>query len=175
MSERRSANDNYLAADVANLEALFADMLAAYPELEADEELRADMLEGETNFHAVLTRLVNGERDADSLAKAVAGRISDLQSRKSRAERRKEAMRSLMFKLLKAAGVPRVPLAEATISIGKKAASVEIVDEALLPKAYVRVSTSPDKTAIKEALQAGTDVPGAKMGEAGEQLSVRVA
>jgi len=175
MSERRSANDNFLAADVANLEALFADMQAAYPELEADEELRADMLEGETNFHAVLTRLVNGERDADSLAKAVAGRISDLQARKSRAERRKEAMRSLMFKLLKAAGVPRVPLAEATISIGKKAAAVEIVDEALLPKAYVRVSTSPDKTAIKEALQAGKKVRGAQMGEAGEQLSVRVA
>lgn len=175
MSERRFANDNYLAADVANLEALFADMLAAYPELESDEELRADMLEGETNFHAVLTRLVNGERDADSLAKAVAGRISDLQARKSRAERRKDAMRSLMFKLLKAAGVPRVPLAEATISIGKKAAAVEIIDEALLPKAYLRVSTSPDKTAIKEALQAGKKVSGARMGEAGEQLSVRVA
>jgi hypothetical protein len=171
----KPANDNYLAADVANLEALFADMLAAYPELEADEELRADMLEGETNFHAVLTRLVNGERDADSLAKSVALRISDLQARKSRAERRKEAMRSLMFKLLKAAGVPRVPLAEATISIGKKAAAVEIVDEAALPQAYVRVSTSPDKTAIKEALQSGASVPGAKMGEAGEQLSVRVA
>ncbi len=171
----KPANDNFLVADVANLEALFGDMLAAYPELEADEELRADMLEGETNFHAVLTRLVNGERDADSLAKAVAGRISDLQARKSRADRRKEAMRSLMFKLLKAAGVPRVPLAEATISIGKKAASVEIIDEGLLPKAFVRVSTSPDKTAIKEALQAGKKVRGAKMGEAGEQLSVRVA
>lgn len=175
MSERRSANDNFLAADVANLEALFAEMLAAYPELEADEELRADMLEGETNFHAVLTRIVNVERDADSLVKAVAGRISDLQARKARAERRKEAMRSLMFKLLKAAGVPRVPLAEATISIGRKAAAVEIVAEAALPRAYVRISTSPDKTAIKEALQAGKKVRGAKMGEAGEQLSVRVA
>ncbi len=175
MSEKRSANDNFLAADVANLEALFADMLAAYPELEADEELRADMLEGETNFHAVLTRLVNGERDADSLAKAVAGRISDLQARKARAERRKEAMRSLMFKLLKAAGVPRVPLAEATISIGKKAATVEIVDEALLPANVVKITTAPDKKAIADLLKAGTDVPGAKMGEAGEQLSVRVA
>lgn len=171
----KPANDNYLAADVANLEALFADMLAAYPELEADEELRADMLEGETNFHAVLTRLVNGERDADSLAKAVSGRISDLQARKSRAERRKEAMRSLMFKLLKAAGVQRVPLAEATISIGKKAASVEIVDEALLPSNVVKITHAPDKKAIADLLKAGTDVPGARMGEVGEQLSVRVA
>ena len=171
----KPANENYLAADVANLEALFADMLSAFPELEADEELRADMLEGETNFHAVLTRLVNGERDADSLAKSVALRISELQARKSRAERRKEAMRSLMFKLLKAAGLPRVPLAEATISIGKKAAAVEIVDEALLPSNVVKITTAPDKKAIADLLKAGTDVPGAKMGEAGEQLSVRVA
>ena len=171
----KPANDNFLAADVANLEAEFASLLLSFPELADDETLRADVLEGETNFHAVLTRIVNSERDADSLAKAVAGRISDLQARKSRAERRKDAMRGLMFRLLKAAGVPRVTLAEATISIGRKAASVEIFDEALLPKVYVRVSTSPDKAAIKEALQAGADVPGAKMGEAGEQLSVRVA
>jgi hypothetical protein len=171
----KPANDNYLAADLANLEALFFDMLAAYPELEADEELRADMLEGETNFHAVLTKLVNQERDADSLSKAVAGRISDLQARKSRADRRKEAMRSLMFKLLKATGLPRVPLAEATISIGKKAATVEIVDEALLPPDVVKITTAPDKKEIADRLKAGKDVPGAKMGEAGEQLSVRVA
>lgn len=175
----KPANDNrqaqFLAADVANLEAEFASLLESFPELADDDTLRADVLEGETNLHAVLTKLVNTERDADAMAKAVAGRIFDLQARKSRAERRKEAMRGLMLKLLKASGLPRVPLAEATISIGKKSASVEIVDEALLPKAYVRVSTSPDKTAIKEALQAGKKVRGAQMGEAGEQLSVRVA
>lgn len=171
----KPANDNYLAADVANLEAEFASLLVSFPELADDDTLRADVLEGETNFHAVLTRLVNGERDADSLAKAVAGRISDLQARKSRSERRKEALRGLMFRLLKAAGVPRVPLAEATISIGKKAASVEIVDEALLPSSVVKITTSPDKKAIAELLKTGADVPGAKMGEAGEQLSVRVA
>lgn len=171
----RNANDNFIKVDVANLEAELSALRISYPELEDDEVLKLDVFEGQTDLHYILGKLVDSERDADSLARAVAGRISDLQARKSRAERRKEAMRSLMFKLLKAAGVPRVPLAEATISIGKKAAAIEIVDEALLPKAYVRVSTSPDKTAIKEALQAGTDVPGAKMGEAGEQLSVRVA
>lgn len=171
----KNASDNFLAADVANLEAEFASLLVSFPELADDDALRADVLEGETNFHAVLTRLVTGERDADSLAKAVAGRISDLQARKSRAERRKDAMRSLMFKLLKAAGVPRVPLAEATISIGRKAAAVEIVDEALLPSNVVKITTAPDKKAIADLLRAGADVPGARMGEAGEQLSVRVA
>lgn len=171
----RNANDNFIKVDVANLEAELSALRISYPELEEDEALKLDVFEGQTDLHYILEKLVDSERDADSLAKAVAGRISDLQARKSRAERRKEAMRGLMFKLLKAAGVPRVPLAEATISIGKKAASVEIIDEALLPKAYMRVSTSPDKTAIKEALQAGKKVRGAQMGEAGEQLSVRVA
>jgi hypothetical protein len=39
----------------------------------------------------------------------------------------------------------------------------------------VRVSTSLDKTTIKEALQAGKKVRGAQMGEVGGHLSVRVA
>jgi hypothetical protein len=34
------------------------------------------------------------------------------------------------------------------------------------------VSTSTDKTSIKEALQAGKKVRGAQMGEPGEQLSL---
>ena len=171
----RNANDNFIKVDVANLEAELSALRISYPELEDDEVLKLDVFEGQTDLHYILAKLVDSERDADSLAKAVAVRISDLQARKSRAERRKEALRGLMFRLLKAAGVPRVPLAEATISIGRKAASVEIVDEALLPTNVVKITTAPDKKAIAELLKAGTDVPGAKMGEAGEQLSVRVA
>lgn len=165
----------FLANDVANLETMLADLIAAYPELEEDDQLRADVLEGETDLHSLLSRLVNNERDADSLAKAVAGRISDLQARKSRAERRKEAMRALMFRLMKAAALPKLVLPEATLSVGKKAATVEIVDEDALPDNVVRITRAPDKKAIADLLKAGDDVPGAKMGEPGETLTVRVA
>jgi hypothetical protein len=169
----KPANDNrFLAIDVADLEAAFADMLAAFPELQDDAELRADTIE--TNAYEILARLIDKEREADSMASATAGRISALQARKQRHEKTKDAMRSLMFRIMKAGGLQKVPLAEATVSIGKKAAAVEITDEALLPASLVKVTLSPDKAAIKAALAAGP-VPGARMGEAGETLTVRAA
>lgn len=171
----KPANDNrFLAIDVADLEAAFADMLAAFPELQDDAELRADTIEGETNAYEILARLIDKEREADSMASATAGRISALLARKQRHEKTKDAMRSLMFRIMKAGGLQKVPLAEATVSIGKKAAAVEITDEALLPASLVKVTLSPDKAAIKAALALG-EVPGARMGEAGETLTVRAA
>lgn len=160
--------------DITYLEAQLTDLFAAYPELAEDNELRADMLEGETDYHAVLARLVAQEREADSLAKGTAERIRDIQGRKARYERKKAAVRELMHRLLKAAGLPKVTLPEATVSIGRKAAAVEITDEDALPDNVVRITREPNKTAIKEALALG-DVPGARMGEVGEQLSVRAA
>lgn len=167
--------DQYLAIDVANLEAALADLIAAFPELAEDEDLRRDMVEGETDAFSLLTRLVNQEREANSMAAAIKARIDDLSARKQRADRRKEAMRSLMYKIMKAGALPKVALPEATLSIGKKAAAVEIVDEAALPKWAVRVSYSPDKVLIKERLAAGKAVKGARMGEVGETLTVRSA
>lgn len=163
----KPANDNFLAADVANLEAEIHHLFAAYPELAEDEDLRSDMLEGETDAFSVLTRLVNIERDADSMARAVAHRIGELQARKAGAEKRKDAMRTLMLRVMRAAGIQKAPLVEATVSVAKGRDSVEIVDENALPKWALKVVTSPDKTAIKEALEAGKKVKGAaiKTGE----------
>lgn len=160
--------------DVSFLESEIESLVSSYPELSEDIELRQDMLEGSTNYHDILARIVAVERDADSMSKAIAERARDLAARKARHERKKEAMRVLLLRLLKAAGLPKVALPEATVSITKKAASVEIVDEALLPDNVVRLVRTPDKAAIKEALAAG-DVPGARMGEPGETLTVRAA
>ena len=43
--------------------------------------------------------------------------------------------------------------------------SVEIADDAELPLQYQRVKIEPNKTAIKEALESGIDVPGAQIVE----------
>jgi hypothetical protein len=175
----RPANDNrqqqFLAADVANLAAEIDALFAAYPELAEDESLRADMIEGETNLHAVLGRLLNKEREANSMVGATAARISELQARKAAFERRKDAMRGLMLRLMKSADLQKVPLTEATVSVTKGRQSVEIIDEARLPKKVLKVVTTPDKTAIKALLDAGKKVPGAQL-KAGEMtLMVRAA
>ncbi|WP_271025309.1 siphovirus Gp157 family protein [Rhizobium sp. RCAM05973] len=175
----KPANDNrqqqFLAADVANLASEIDAIFVAYPELAEDEQLRADMLEGETNLHSVLERLLTVEREANGLVGAVKARIDDLQARKSRAERRKDAMRDLMLKLLQAADLPRAPLTEATISVMKGRDSVHIVDEKAVPKKFLKVVSSPDKTAIKVALDAGKKVNGAVLKTGEPTLSVRAA
>lgn len=168
-------NQNYLAADVANLTAEIDALLVAYPELAEDEPLRQDMLEGSTSLYEVLTRLVAIERDADSMARAVASRISDLQARKSRTEKRKEAMRALMLRLLRAADVKKANLVEATVSVSKGRDSVEIVDESQVPPRFLKVVKSPDKGLIKEALDAGRKVKGAQIKTGEPTITVRAA
>lgn len=155
---------NYLAYDVTVLEREFADLVAAYPELAEDEELRTDTIEGETDAYRVLGKIVAIERDANSMALAIGERTKELAARKERYTRRKDAMRALLLRLLKAADLNKVSLPEATVSVSKGRAGVEIVDE-----------SEPDKTAIKTALDAGEDVPGAVLREGQPSVTVRAA
>lgn len=170
----KPANDNYLQADVANVLADIDGLLAAYPELADDEDLRADMLEGSTAAYDVLTRLVAIEREADAMAKAIASRVADLGARRTRADKRKDMARALMLRVMTAAGIQKAPLVEATVSVTKGRDSVEITDETALPDNVVRVVRTPDKTLIKEALAAGP-VEGARLVSSGPTISVRVA
>lgn len=170
----KPANDNFLQADVANVLADIDALMDAYPELAGDEELRRDMLEGSTAAYDVLTRLVNIERDADSMGKAVAARVSDLQARKARAEKRKDMARTLMLRVMQAAGIQKAPLVEATVSVSKGRAGVDVVDVDALPEACVKVERVPDKRRIMELLATGP-VAGAVLREATPTVTVRVA
>lgn len=166
---------NYLQADVASVLADIDALLAAYPELAEDEDLRRDMLEGSTAAYDVLTRLVNIEREANSMADAIAARVRDLTARRHRAEKRKDMARTLMLRVMQAAGIRKAPLVEATVSVSKGRDSVEIFDADALPDDLVRVERVPDKKAILEKLAANENVPGAALKVGGETLTVRPA
>jgi uncharacterized metal-binding protein YceD (DUF177 family) len=43
----------------------------------------------------------------------------------------------------------------------RKTKSVQITDEAAIPAEFMRIKTEPNKTAIKDALEAGEEVQGA--------------
>lgn len=167
------ANGN-AAWDARKMEAELAALFHAYPELSEDEDLRADTFEG-VGLNDVLSRLVGAAQDAKFTASAVADRIGELNARKQRFERRNEAMRALILRVLKAADLAKAVLPEATVSIGKGRDSVLITDEARLPKWALRVVKSPDKTAIKERLDAGKKVAGAEIKAGETSLTLRVA
>jgi hypothetical protein len=164
---------DYLTMDAAKLESEIRHMLAVFPELAEDEELRLDTLEGETDFNRIMSRLVRVRNEKLADADGLAGYIGDLSERKARQVRGADGVKALMLSLMSVADVPKLVLPEATISVTKPRTSVEVTDPDVLPQGTFSTVRKPDIAAIKALLEAGDDVPGAllKTGEPG--LTVR--
>lgn len=159
--------------NVAEVKAQIGQLLLAYPELAEDEILRADMLEGETDLHAVLRELEQTRQTAATTETALKLYVEELRSRASRFERREQAMRALIFQLMQAAELLKVELPEATLSIRSGTAKTIITDEDRLPNEFVRIKREPDKIKIKAALSNGQTVPGATLSNVEPVLSIR--
>lgn len=164
---------SYLQVDVAAFKAQWSDLLAAYPELSEDEDLRADVLEGETDAHRLVSVMVRKRREALALASAGKEIRSEQSERIARFERQADGYTTLIKSLMLAADLPKIILPEATVSITKARATVEITDENELPQGFVEIRRLPKKSEIKAALEAGDEIPGARLGLSEEGLMVR--
>lgn len=166
---------NYLALDVKQLEREIASLLEAYPELADDEELRADVLEGETDLEHIASRIVRRRNLARANVTGIKDVIGDLKDRQDRFQRQEDAMKAILKRVLSLAGTDKLTLPEATISITKPRESVEVLDANALPQGFFATIRQPDKKAIGEALKAGETVPGAALtfGEAGVTIRTK--
>lgn len=144
-------------------------LIALCPDMAEDEQLRADMLEGE----GVFDKLVEHERETDALIDAVNIQIKRLRDRSATLEARKGGLRQTMLHLMAHANLRRIETPEGTLSVRPVAPKVEIDDFVAIPKEFLRVKVEPDKTSIKEALQRGEDVPGARLTNGGETIQIR--
>ena len=143
-----------------------ADFLKALDGLEVDEETGEIM-----NFDAVEALDAQFEDKAESVAcyiKNLSAFAADLKAeeenlstRRKTVERRVDSVKKYLSSCLATVGKDKVETAKARISF-RKSIQVQIDDEAALPANYVTttVTTKPDKTAIKKAIQAGEDVGG---------------
>jgi hypothetical protein len=154
---------------IADIDAVFLQ----FPDLAEDEELKRYVIEHGTDFKPALEACLAAMREAESLAEGIYGRIKTLDDRANRMERKADAMRALMQKILEHAQASKFVLPEATLSLRQIPPSVVIADEAQIPVDYLRIKSEPDKTAIKKALLDGVEVPGACLSNGGISLSVR--
>lgn len=151
-----------------------SDLIAVYPELEEDETLRADVLEGETDINNVLAKLVQEREAAYAMAEGVKVPVNDLRERKARLERRGDGYGEAIERVMAAAGLSKVTLPSATISVSQAAPSVVIEDETKLPDRFIRTKREPDKAAINAAIKEGLEIPGVVVSNGGSRLTVRV-
>jgi hypothetical protein len=140
---------------------------------EDDEQLIADMVEGETDFHSFMQWLLNKERDEDMLQDGISSRIKALQERKAASVARKERFRAAMLDSLKTVDIAKVTLPEATISRIVVKPSIVVTDESALPESCIRIKREANKTEIKKLLDAGATVTGATLSNGGETIMIR--
>lgn len=145
---------------------------ALYPELEDDPQLLADTVEGSTRAEWVLDRLSVAYNEAVALREATAMLIETLKARHSRFDRRSEGVKDLMLAVMRSAGMKKIVLPSATLSIASGKAKLDLDDD-FHAQGYMRVKTEPMRADILAALQAGDAIPGARLVQSPDHLQVR--
>ena len=107
------------------------------------------------------------------MAAGIASTIVELETRLHRFERREDAMRRIIYRIMELAHLRKVELPTATLSIRTGNSKVIITDEAIIPDILCRIKREPDKKRIREMLVAGQIVHGCELSNAESVLSIR--
>jgi hypothetical protein len=122
-----------------------------------DEQLKIDMLEGETDLLDQVRRLLNGIETDEGDKAALKSQIEDRKSRMDRCDHRIEARREAILALMQCAELDKLPLPEATVSVRTVAASIKVNDPQAVPEEYTVPAPKPDLAKIKEAFAPATE------------------
>lgn len=159
--------------NTCTLKAHIASLRASNPELDEDETLLLDTLEGETTFTAAMTAIVEAIRERESQADACKSRKAEIDKRRARHEGAVESLRSLALTLLQTAGLDKLRLDDGTLLRTSVVAPRPIItDAALVPQELCKIE--PSLTAIRAYIAAGNDLPeGVEMSNGGVSLQIR--
>jgi hypothetical protein len=148
-------------------------LMNEHPDMMLDEDLKEDMLLGSTDFYELVGKIHLNIMYNAALMHSLIDILDDINRRREVLKNRVDFQRALIKRLMEVADQRSIDLPTAKISLGKSPAKVIITDESAIPDEFVRVKREPNKTAIKEALVGGKDVPGATLSNGGTSLTIR--
>jgi hypothetical protein len=152
-------------------------LLANLHDIIADEEqMAADMVEGETSLHEAMAQAVQRILDLDALIQGVTAAAITLGIRKSRLDKQRDNIRTALCAAMDAANVKKLELPIATVSLRAVPPKAEIIDEAAIPAKFWKPQDPKlDKKAVLDALKAKEAVSGATLSNGGLTISVKGA
>lgn len=124
-----------------------------------DEQLFADMLEGETDLYEIIAHLHDRIALDKELITGITERAKELSDRKGRLTARTDAYKAAIGKYLRAAKLAKIELPEATYSVRDGKPKLAIVDPEAVPPEYQRIKTEPDKTLINQSFADSEALP----------------
>jgi hypothetical protein len=155
----------------------YRDAATKLAELDLDAQTIADTLEGlsgdlETKAQNVAFFVRNLEATAAAIKQAEA----DMAARRKAMENRADGLKRYIFESMTVAGIEKIECPHFRLAIKNNPAAVDVFEPGLVPASFMRTPEppppAPDKTAIKEALKAGQDVPGARL-TSGRRLEIK--
>jgi len=167
---------NYVAVKTAKVDIRRAlAILELCPDLELDEQLRLSTLEGETELNEIVSILLAENEDDEGNIAQVKTQIETRRERIARFERRIETRKNAIVSLMDTAGIQKLPLPEATVSLRTLLPRPKVVDADALPSAFTieQVIRKPDTEAIAAAMERGASIPGVVLTNGGASLTVR--
>jgi hypothetical protein len=133
-----------------------------------------EALDGDIKEKAVQVAAFTRNLDAAAAAIREAGRA--MLARAERLERRADGVRNYLLFQCQVAGITKIEAPWFTLAVRKNPPAVVIDNERELPAEFMVQPPAPpprpDKTAIKAAIKAGEDVPGAHLSES-DRLEIR--
>lgn len=144
-----------------------------HDQLAEDERFYLDTLEGETDLYE-LTRLLLVRIEEDEGVQAILSeQMADRTARKQRAAERVKHNREAIMALLQCAGIDKLTLPEATLSVRNVPPKAIVTDEAAVPDDFCKFTRKPDMAAIKAGVESGAAVPGVSFDNGGTSLTIR--
>jgi hypothetical protein len=128
-----------------------------------DEDELFDSLDGELDLADGLRRLVRKRRQICADVDALKQMIKEMTERKLRLEKTADSISNAVVHAMSAAGIKKLSAPDFSVSLGygkQPLAGAESLDPAALPDRFVRVERSVNRTALREALEAGEDLAG---------------
>lgn len=139
-----------------------------------DPDAIRDTLEGETNLHELIAKVIADVAADAAHVKGIEAHIAEMEARKERLKLRMQTARAAILNAMAIGEIKKLELPIATLSRKPVPPSVQIIDEALIPSEFWKRSDPRlDKKAIAEALKEKREVPGAMLSNGGETLAVR--
>jgi len=115
-------------------------------------------------------------KNLEASAAAIKVAEQEMAARRKSQEKRAEHIREYLKTSMEVAGVSKITCPHFALKIRRNPASVDVFEERLIPNEFMRQPEPPppqiDKTAIKEALKAGKEVPGASLA-VGTRLDIK--
>lgn len=120
-------------------------------QFEDDERGWLDFLEGETDLFEIARRLLDKMEAEEGDREVLTEQMDARKVRRDRCDARIKSLRDSLAALMECAGVDKLPLPEATVSLRQLAASIKVNDPAAVPEEYTVPSPKPNLEAIKAA------------------------